>query len=91
MRAIILWQRKVLSRIISWLPEDGEDPALWRARHVDGDHEDLELHELLDDTVPLGDTESTAAQNYLNELQVAVIGQRQQRLNATQVLVFKVD
>ena len=38
----------VVGRVVAWLPETREDPALWRLRHEDGDEEDLEEHELED-------------------------------------------
>lgn len=37
----------VLGTIVGWVPEDGDDMALWHVRHLDGDEEDLEEHEVL--------------------------------------------
>jgi hypothetical protein len=33
-------------KIVSWLPADGDDPALWHMIHHDGDEEDLEEYEV---------------------------------------------
>jgi hypothetical protein len=38
--------RVVVGRIVGWLPPEGSDSALWHVRHLDGDEEDLELHEV---------------------------------------------
>jgi hypothetical protein len=32
--------------VLSWLPAEGGDVALWHVRHEDGDEEDLEEHEV---------------------------------------------
>lgn len=45
-------QRVVYGSIVGWLPQSGEDVALWHIVHSDGDEEDLELHEVLDCLVP---------------------------------------
>jgi hypothetical protein len=36
----------IAAEVIGWLPPRGSDDALWRLRHVDGDIEDLEEHEM---------------------------------------------
>ena len=41
----------VYGNIVGWLPQAGEDVALWHVVHVDGDEEDLELHEVLESLV----------------------------------------
>lgn len=35
-----------IGRIIGWVPEEGDDFALWHVKHDDGDSEDLEEHEV---------------------------------------------
>jgi hypothetical protein len=32
--------------IVAWVPEEGDDQALWHVRHPDGDEEDLEAYEV---------------------------------------------
>ena len=32
--------------IVAWVPEEGDDQALWHVRHPDGDEEDLEAEEV---------------------------------------------
>lgn len=39
-------KKLVLGRIVSWLPPNEEDEALWHVIHADGDEEDLEEHEV---------------------------------------------
>jgi hypothetical protein len=39
-------QPAVIGTIVGWLPEQGEDFALWHVKHIDGDSEDLEEHEV---------------------------------------------
>jgi hypothetical protein len=39
-------QRRVKGVVVGWLPESGDDCALWQIHHLDGDIEDLELHEV---------------------------------------------
>ena len=39
-------ERLVIPWIFKWLPPDGEDGALFKVRHLDGDREDLEVHEV---------------------------------------------
>ena len=47
----VFGKRAVIGTIVGYLPEDGDDPALWHVRHLDGDAEDLELHEVLSSLV----------------------------------------
>ena len=49
-----------------WLPAEGEDPALWRVVHADGDEEDLEEHELLRGLVD-EDGDPPVLDGYVNE------------------------
>ena len=37
-----------VGQITKWLPPDGEDGALFKAVHLDGDEEDLEDHEVVE-------------------------------------------
>eukprot|EP00607_Mallomonas_marina_P007746 CAMPEP_0182416520 /NCGR_PEP_ID=MMETSP1167-20130531/823_1 /TAXON_ID=2988 /ORGANISM="Mallomonas Sp, Strain CCMP3275" /LENGTH=632 /DNA_ID=CAMNT_0024589349 /DNA_START=132 /DNA_END=2030 /DNA_ORIENTATION=- len=46
-------KRMVIGIITGWLPAEGEDIALWRVSHTDGDEEDLEEHEVEKWLVPL--------------------------------------
>ena len=39
---------EAIGTIVAWVPCDGEDPALWRVSHDDGDEEDLEEEEVAD-------------------------------------------
>jgi hypothetical protein len=45
-------KRVVIGKIVSWLPEHGEDAALWHVLHEDGDEEDLDEDEVKDCLVP---------------------------------------
>lgn len=47
----LLSQRYVYGTVVGWLPQAGEDVALWHIVHADGDEEDLELHEVLESLV----------------------------------------
>ena len=42
----------VVGEVTGWLPAEGEDKALWRVQHMDGDEEALELEELTKVLVP---------------------------------------
>lgn len=70
--------------ITGWLAATAEDPALWHVMHIDGDEEDLELHEvqesLLDNSIALDEvameideesetsTEPAIIRNYYNNI-----------------------
>lgn len=51
----------MIGTIVGWLPEEGDDDALWHVLHLDGDEEDLEEHEVLECLIPLPETEATEA------------------------------
>ena len=46
---------------VQWVPADGEDMALWRMQHDDGDTEDLEEHEVTEGFAAILDPSSAVA------------------------------
>lgn len=59
-------KRTVLGTISSWLPAEGADPPLWHVHHLDGDEEDLELHEVTKCLVT-GEQDPTVVTHYCND------------------------
>ena len=50
-------KKKVIGKIVGWLPRQGADIALWHVEHLDGDEEDLEEYEVEKFIISLSEAE----------------------------------
>jgi hypothetical protein len=60
-------ERKVWGDVVGWLPAAGDDEALWRVRHSDGDEEDLDEGELTESLAAA--EEEAAARKKVTEME----------------------
>ena len=60
-------ERKVWGDVVGWLPAAGDDEALWRVRHSDGDEEDLDEGELTESLAAA--KEEAAARKKVTEME----------------------